>query len=218
MRSSHALIFDMDGVLINTEEYWENKEKSFFADLFGSEILSKLGDMRGVAISQIYTYAKRLGAKVSEEDYYRRFDEAALRVYQNAEIARNTDLVIAWLEKAGWEIGLLSSSPQSWIDQFLSRVDWGNRFTVVLSINKNADFRPKPAPDGYLGICQLLKVEPAQAVAVEDSRPGIAAAQSAGLLTVGYREFLKPETIQTKTAITVANMAELIAALPSFFI
>jgi HAD superfamily hydrolase (TIGR01509 family) len=82
-----------------------------------------------------------------------------------------------------WPIAVASNSPRSHLLAGLERTGLTGRFDVVIGVEDIAE--PKPAPDLYLRACELLGVEPARSVALEDSPPGTAAARAAGLYVVG---------------------------------
>jgi HAD superfamily hydrolase (TIGR01509 family) len=83
------------------------------------------------------------------------------------------------LREAGLLLGLVSASARPVIDAVLAAVGLRDAFRVVVSGDEVA--RGKPAPDGYLMAVRRLGVEPGQALAVEDSRNGVLAAREAGL-------------------------------------
>jgi HAD superfamily hydrolase (TIGR01509 family) len=93
--------------------------------------------------------------------------------------------VEAWIdeaEAAGLGVAIASSSPSEWVIEHLERLALRHRFTHV--VTADGALRAKPAPDTYLEACARLGVGPADALAVEDSPNGIAAAKAAGLRCV----------------------------------
>lgn len=190
MKHSRLFVFDMDGVLVASEKSWIEDEADFYVELFGKEIARAIGDMVGVSIEDIYEKAKALGTKVTHEEYNRKSDEAALRVYARCPISEGTEELVDYLVKRDWQIALLSSSPMHWIEEVLKRLPWRGKLAMVLSLNAHKEFRPKPAPDGYLHLLKNLHAGAKRSVALEDSNPGIASAKAAGLFTIGYRQHL----------------------------
>lgn len=211
MDAKHLFVFDMDGVLVASEKSWVEDEADFYEKLFGADIARAIGDMVGVSIEDIYQKAKSLGSPVTHEEYNRKSDEAATRVYNRCSISAETDELVDYLLKHDWQIALLSSSPTHWIEQVLQRLSWKDQLAAVLSLNAHPELRPKPAPDGYIHLLRVLHAETGQSVALEDSNPGIAAARAAGLFTIGYREHL-PEGYQQDAAdATAENMKDILA-------
>lgn len=186
-----AFIFDMDGVFVNSEAYWAVYEHKFLPQLFGEEIAGKIGDMVGRSINDTYTKAKGLGYNIDIQEYYRRFDEISLKVYAEAEITPGIEELADKLQGHGFKLALVSSSPQSWIDQVLARISFYDKLEVVLSIHERNDLRPKPEPDGYIDAMKHLNVSPEGTIVLEDSNPGIAAGKAAGAFTIGLKQNLK---------------------------
>ena len=90
--------------------------------------------------------------------------------------------VEAWLdeaEDAGYGLAIASSSPDDWVHEHLDRIGLRSRFSTV--VTAGGVLRSKPAPDTYLEACARLGVATGDALALEDSPNGIAAAKAAGL-------------------------------------
>jgi len=93
--------------------------------------------------------------------------------------------IVSWLteaDDAGLGLAIASSSPLEWVAEHLGRIGLQDRFAFVVTAGPT--LRAKPAPDTYLEACARLGVAPADALAVEDSPHGIAAAKAAGLRCV----------------------------------
>lgn len=208
-------VFDMDGVLVASEKSWIEDEADFYVKLFGADIAHALGDMVGVSIEDIYEKAKALGTNVSHEEYSRKSDEAAMRVYNRCNISAGADDLVDYLVMHDWQIALLSSSPMHWIEEVLNRLPWRDKLAMVLSLNAHKELRPKPAPDGYLHLLKTLRADSKQSIALEDSNPGIASARAAGLFTIGYREHLPVGYEQKGADGYVLDMKEVVSILSS---
>ncbi|MFD1506107.1 HAD family hydrolase [Georgenia yuyongxinii] len=81
-----------------------------------------------------------------------------------------------------WPLGLASSSPRRLIDASLDALGIAQHFRVTVSTEEVA--AGKPAPDGYARACELLGVDPARTVAIEDSSNGLRSAAAAGMVVV----------------------------------
>lgn len=112
MSAKRLFVFDMDGVLVASEKSWIEDEADFYVKLFGKANASAIGDMVGVSIEDIYKKAKRLGTKVTHEEYNRKSDEAAMRVYNRCPISAGADELVDYLVAHDWRIALLSSGSQ----------------------------------------------------------------------------------------------------------
>jgi HAD superfamily hydrolase (TIGR01509 family) len=204
MSKKKAFIFDMDGVIVASEKMWEKLERGRFENMFGAGVAAKMGDTMGKSLGEIYEEAISLGATLSKQEFDNLFNQAALRVYSQSPISHGLDELVNYLKDSGWLLGLVSSSPMSWIEQVLPRLSWRQELKVVVSVNENKQLKPKPEPDGYLHILEKLGVVASGSLALEDSNPGIAAAKAAGLFTIGFAEHL-PEKYQQVGADTTAQ-------------
>lgn len=208
-----VFVFDMDGVLVRSEQEWLEGEADRFEKMLGKEVADKMGVTVGVSVGEIYDQAKALGSTISKKDYDRQFNETAIRVYRRASITAGSDKLVAYLKKNGWQLALVSSSPVSWINQVLGRLSWKDQLDLVLSVNEHPELKPKPAPDGYLYILKTLGAEAKESLALEDSNPGILSAKAAGLFTIGYTEHLVEGYRQIEADTKAGSMEEVIRIL-----
>lgn len=115
------------------------------------------------------------------------------------------------LHGAGVPLGIASSSPAEWLETHLTRLGLRDRFTSVASRDRVGG-RSKPAPDTYQLACRELGVDPARAVAIEDSSPGVAAALGAGLNVVVVPTEITRHTDTSAAHLTVGSVADLTLA------
>lgn len=181
-----AVVFDNDGLLLDTESVWTRAERDLF-------------ERRGIEFTLAH---KRELVGSSAADAGRilelRLEEAGRAA---ALIEELNELVIAELEhgveamvgarellhrlrERGTPIGVVSNSPPRFVLRSLEIAGFEDRFDVVLSAHEVA--APKPSPEPYLEACRRLGVPPTPAVvALEDSPTGVAAARAAGLKVIG---------------------------------
>jgi HAD superfamily hydrolase (TIGR01509 family) len=110
--------------------------------------------------------------------------------------------VETWLEDAnrlGLKLGIASSSPVSWVEGHLARVGLLPAFECIRCADHVT--ATKPSPELYLAACEGLGVSPAEAIAVEDSPNGIAAAKAAGLFCIAV-----PNGVTLKLDLTAADI------------
>ena len=84
-------------------------------------------------------------------------------------------------------LGVASNSPRTWVESVLASAGLADRFEVVVTSEDVAE--PKPAPDVYLRAAELLGSPASEAVALEDSPPGAAAARAAGMYVIAVPYF-----------------------------
>jgi HAD superfamily hydrolase (TIGR01509 family) len=181
-----AVVFDNDGLLLDTESVWTRAEQDLF-------------ELRGVDFTPAH---KRelvgTSAEIAGGILERRLDEPGraselieeLNELVVAELEHGVEAMVGarellhQLNQRGTPIGLVSNSPLVFVRRSLEIVGFADDFDVVLSAHEVA--APKPAPDPYLEACRRLGVEAGPAVvALEDSPTGVAAARAAGLTVIG---------------------------------
>ena len=181
-----AICFDMDGVLVDSEDAWVGRERD---DLLprvvpGQEVA--LAEITGMNYQDIYDYlAVEYDVAMSKADFVAWYDEAAATVYgEEVSILPCVRDLLADCRAAGVPIAVVSSSPVAWIDIVRDRFD-----LLVDAVVSGDDFdgAGKPAPDLYEHAAAELGVTPATTVEVEDSVHGIVAARDAGMTVVGFR-------------------------------
>jgi HAD superfamily hydrolase (TIGR01509 family) len=180
-----AVLFDNDGLLLDTESVWTRGEEKMF-ERRGKEFT--LADKHAVigqsakAAGEIL--ANRLDEPGNAEGLIAELDEIVIAALENGidPMVGARELVSA-LRESGMPLGLVSNSPRRFITRALELVGMDGQFDSVVSGHEVAE--AKPAPDAYLAACEELGVEPPTAIALEDSPTGVAAAKAAGLVVIG---------------------------------
>lgn len=178
-----AVVFDLDGVIIDSESVW-NEVRRNFALTHGGHWDER--DQPAVMGANSMQWAARMrehnGVNLSDQEIYdgivRGLREAYARHLPLIPGARETIATLA----GGYRLAVASSSPRELIEYVLELADLKSCFSALVS----SDEVPvgKPAPDVYLEACRRVGVSPLEAVAVEDSTSGIQAAAGAGLTVI----------------------------------
>ncbi len=182
-----AFIFDMDGVLVNSERAWDGEEGLLLESIFGKAIAGKIGNTVGIGINAFYETARGLGATISYEEYLERYDDAVAKVYGRSAMTEGLDKLAQTLISSGFKLGLVTASPMSWIERITPRLSFREKLEAVISLHERTDLKPKPAPDGYLEALKILNADPKSSFVLEDSNAGIAAGKASGAFTIGFR-------------------------------
>ncbi len=181
-----AVVFDNDGLLLDTESVWTRAERDLF-ERRGLEFTPKhkrelVGTSAEIAGGILES---RLGEPGRATELIEELNELVV-----AELEHGVEAMIGArellheLKQRGTPLGLVSNSPLRFVQRSLEIVGFVDRFDVVLSAHEVP--APKPAPDPYLEACRRLGVEAGPAVvALEDSPTGVAAARAAGLTVIG---------------------------------
>jgi HAD superfamily hydrolase (TIGR01509 family) len=203
-----GVVFDFDGVILDTETPLVRGWAGVFSG-YGCPPLTPLewGTAIGTAtrLDPVAILVDRAG-QVVDAVAARRAGRQAVGQLIAAEVVRPG--VEAWLDEAdrlGLATAIASSSPAAWVEGHLDRLGLRRRFQVL------ACHRPgvaaKPAPDLYLEACAGLGVDAAEAVAVEDSPHGIAAAKAAGLRCVAVPNELTGQLDLGRADLVVEGLA-----------
>ncbi len=183
-----AVIFDMDGVIVDSEKHWKKAELNLFGQLVSQWTVEDQQKIIGLNVKDTFEILKsQYNLKESEEVYMAQVTEIANHVYEHqANLTEGFSEVIKEIHKQNIPIGLASSSLKSWITTVLNRFQLTPYFQVVVSAEEiNAP--GKPAPDIYLYAAKKLGVLPKDCVVIEDSTHGVASAKSAGMTCIGIR-------------------------------
>jgi len=178
-----AVIFDLDGVLIDSEHVWDEVRRQLAEERSGRWSDTASRDMMGMSSLEWSRYMRdEVGLAESPE-------EISAEVVRRLEARYRRELpLIAGSEQAlellsaRWPLGLASSSNRELIDLVLEESGLGRFFRATVSSEEVP--RGKPAPDVYLEAARRLGAEPTRCAAVEDSENGIHAAKAAGMRTI----------------------------------
>lgn len=173
-----AVIFDLDGVIVDSEPVWEEVRRHYVAEQGGHWQPDSQRRLMGMSTGEWARYlSAELGVDRSPEQVaVEVVDEMARRYVEHVPLIPGADQVVRRL--AGhWPMGLASSSPPRLIETALRAAGLAGVFAVTLSTEQVA--RGKPAPDVYLRVAQQLGVDPTRCVAVEDSSNGVRSASAA---------------------------------------
>ncbi len=180
-----AVVFDNDGLLLDTEPCWTIAEEALFRanglafDLVAKRALVGTSPRTSAPILEELLGRPGAGQQLSDRLYALALDEIRIGATPRPGAAELVEL----LRAAGIPLAVASNSPRRHLLAGLRRVRLQDAFDVVLGVDDVRD--PKPAPDLYLQACLGLRVAPGDAVALEDSGPGVAAAKAAGLRVIG---------------------------------
>ncbi len=182
MTAPAAVLFDNDGLLLDTEVLWTRAEVRLFTRHGATFTIDHKRDLIGssaaVAAAKLARMLKRPGAGEALM--------AELHALLMDELSRGVDAMpgaVALLDRLTVPCGVASNSPRPFLERALAASGLAGRFAAVMSADDVA--LPKPAPDLYAELARRLGADPTACVALEDSPTGVAAAKAAGALTIG---------------------------------
>jgi HAD superfamily hydrolase (TIGR01509 family) len=180
-----AAIFDMDGLLIDSEPYWQRAERAVFGSV-GIEITEAMSAQTAPLTPRQVT------------EYWYRFQPWSGRSLEDMEAAVVTAVaaqirsvgqampgvreILALCRQLGWRVGLASNSPGVLCHLVLKQLAIEHDFHAVVGVDQVE--RGKPDPSIYLHAAKLLEVPPDRCLVFEDSSTGVRAARAAGMCVV----------------------------------
>jgi HAD superfamily hydrolase (TIGR01509 family) len=178
-----AVIFDLDGVLLDSEQLWNQAKEAFVRATGGHWSNDAPRAMIGMSSPEWSSYMHdTLGVPLPPEEINRGVVARMEQRYRSGLPLLPGAVETVQALAAHWPEALASSANREIIDLVLELSGLADTFTATVSSEEVA--RGKPAPDVYLEAARLLGVEPERSVAIEDSSNGLRSAAAAGMTTV----------------------------------
>jgi HAD superfamily hydrolase (TIGR01509 family) len=212
------VVFDLDGVLVDSEAVWDDVRKRFTEENGGHWHDGATRDMLGMSSVEWSRYVRdRLGVDLEPEEISRAVADRVADLYREKLPLLPGAVEAVKTLSAEWSLGLATSSNRHVIDLFLELAGLADAFQATVSSEEVG--AGKPAPDVYLAAASRLDVDPADCVAIEDSTNGIRSAHAAGmaLIAVPNQDFppepdaleLADETVKSLTEVTPSLVRQL---------
>lgn len=181
--SVQAIVFDLDGVLIDSEPVWEEVRRAYVAEHHGHWRPDTQDRLMGMSTEEWAGYiATDLVDGVTTEDVaYAVIDQMSQRYEDELPLLPGAESAVRRMAEYR-PLGLASSSPRALIDLVLGQLRLDGLFRATVS-TEEVD-RGKPAPDGYLTVAAQLDVPGRACVAVEDSGNGLRSAHAAEMTVI----------------------------------
>jgi HAD superfamily hydrolase (TIGR01509 family) len=180
---TEAVIFDLDGVLIDSEQIWDDARREFVLEQGGRWRDSAQRDMMGMSSVEWSHYvAEQLGVDLPAERISAEVADRLAALYrERLPLLPGAREAVERLAQR-WPLAVASSSNRALIDLVLELAGIAACFRATVSSEEVP--RGKPAPDVYLAAAGALGVAPGRCAAIEDSRNGIASASAAGMRVI----------------------------------
>lgn len=176
-----AVVFDFDGLIVDTESVWYEAFRQVFRRLNYDLTIDEFALCIGTSDDVLF---ERLKKKVSftKEVIIKEAEAIYTNQLQNLELRDGVLGYLSSAKKLGLKIGLASSSNRSWVGGFLKRFEIKDYFDVVKTADDVVNI--KPDPELYEAAIKDLEADPERTIAFEDSKNGLTAALAAGLNVV----------------------------------
>jgi HAD superfamily hydrolase (TIGR01509 family) len=207
---TEAVVFDLDGLLLDTEQVWDEVREAVTGERGGRWHNRAQADMMGMSSTEWSRYMHEvLGLTEPPEELNRLVVERMQERYR--ERLPLVEGAVEAVRRVGerWPLGLASSSNRPLIDLALEQMGVAELFRATVSSEEVE--RGKPAPDVYLEAAQRLGVRPQHVVAIEDSANGIRSADAAGMrvIAIPNPHFPPPNDVLARADVVLESLAEL---------
>jgi HAD superfamily hydrolase (TIGR01509 family) len=205
-----AVIFDLDGVLLESETTWVNVKREFAEESGGHWKDSAQWDMLGMSSVEWSRYMHdELGVPVPPERISAEVaDRVAKRYRERLPLLPGATDAVRSLARE-WPLAVASSSNRNVIDLVIEKAGLADAFVATVSSEEVE--RGKPAPDVYLEAARRLGVDPDSCAAIEDSGNGIRSADAAGMAVVAIpnKDFPPDPDALALAALVLESLREL---------
>lgn len=210
-RAPHAVAFDLDGTLIDSEALVRDAYvvacRAFRVEMSDAQFLSLVGLHRDANDARIRGF---FGEDFPLEQFY-----ASTRAHLEGRVAplkAGAGELLDTLDGLGLPFALATSSGRPWVERHFTAHRLTSRFNAVIARGDYVNGKPDPEP--YLKASEALGAAPAHVLALEDSYPGVRAAHAAGCMTVMAPDLLAPnDEMRAKTVHIVETLHEVTALL-----
>ncbi|QKW32894.1 HAD family phosphatase [Actinomadura sp. NAK00032] len=181
--SLQAIVFDLDGVLIDSEPVWEEVRRGYVAEHGGRWLPDTQDRLMGMSTEEWASYIATdlVDGVTAEEVAYEVVDQMSQRYDDGLPLLPGAEDAVRRLAQYR-PLGLASSSPRALIDLVLGKLGVEGLFRTTVSTEEVEN--GKPAPDGYLTVAAQMDVTPGNCVAIEDSSNGLRSAHAAGMTVI----------------------------------
>jgi len=209
-----AVLWDMDGTLVDTEPYWIAAETPLVESFGGSWTHEQSLRLVGLGLDDAARIFQDAGVRMAVDDIVNHLTDEVLTqlATKGVPFRPGARALLASLREAGVRTALVTMSLRRMAQSIVDLIDF-EAFDVIVAGDDVA--RPKPYPDPYLRASELLGVDPADTISIEDSPNGLRSAVAAGTIAIGVPNMIGLEgtgahalwpTLEGRTADDIAAL------------
>lgn len=202
-----SVLFDMDGLTINSEPQWLEAEQELTAPYGYQWTLEDQAFCLGGPLSKLGNYISEVtkGAESGEFFHHSIVDLMTEKITSSAAFMPGAKELISNLHIAGVPMALVSASPRALVDAALSHV---KPIPFKATISSDDVLNTKPDPEGYLKAARMLDVDIRNSLILEDSATGVAAARASGARVIAVPHLVEIEADhQTKVINSLEDLS-----------
>lgn len=207
----HTVIFDMDGVLINSEPVHQRHEREMYEELGLHLTFEEQQSFVGMSAMDSWSYViEKYKLKQTPEKLLLKGRGKYLKVLEETDevqMMEGAADLIDRLEKNGYHLLLASSATSPTIGAVLKKFDLVNTFPLF--IGGDMVFNSKPNPEIFLKIAELAEVNPEECVVIEDAEHGVTAANNAGMKSIGFQNHHSGKQKLTHADVVIHHLNEI---------
>lgn len=214
-----AVIFDFDGLLIDSEPAWFKARKSMMNEFNLDWTIDDQKQNLGVSTKTWVNYLNdKLEGRLTTDEILNRVISDMKELYRNGEVDSKpgADEALKYCKDNNFIIGLASGSYKELLFIALKSKNWEGYFDEILSSDDLK--KGKPAPDIYIEILKRLNMKPEESVVIEDSKDGIKAGAAAktNVIAIPAKEYPVPEDVLNSTRRVIKSLFNLPETIKSF--
>lgn len=206
-----AVLWDMDGTLVDTEPYWMRSEEELVGEFGGDWTDEDAKKLVGLGLDTSARILQGAGVRMDEDAIINHLtDQVTYKLAtEGVPFRPGARELLADLKAAGIKTALVTMSLRRMAAEVVNLIDF-DAFDVIFAGDDVT--RPKPFADPYLMACEALQVRPDECVALEDSPNGVASAVAADIVTIGIPHIVSLDdsgatgTIPTLVGVTAADL------------
>lgn len=205
-----ALIFDFDGLILDTETTLLHSWEEIYAEYGISVSLPEWASLLGSSTDPAEAYEiieKHIGEPVDRESIRARRTQRELELLKSEEVMPGVLDLIAEAKEQNLHLGVASSSDRKWVLGHLTRLGLHTHFESIRCADDVSN--TKPSPDLYLAVLRDMGLQPHQAIAFEDSLHGVEAVKRAGIFCVAVPNAVTRHLPMPKADLTVNSLSDM---------